>query len=58
MRVTEIGSDKKSRTFYKKFTIATRRTVGGYWQYQLNDPITGSLYEAGKWYSETSLSSA
>jgi hypothetical protein len=32
--------------------------VGGYWQYQLNDPITGSLYEAGKWYSETSLSSA
>ncbi|KAH7064032.1 hypothetical protein BKA63DRAFT_177442 [Paraphoma chrysanthemicola] len=55
MRVTETGADAKIRTFFKKFTIAARRTVSGHWQYQLTDLNTNALYKAGQWYPENSL---
>jgi hypothetical protein len=53
MLVTE-----KERKIYKKFTIADSKLVADHWKYQLNDPITKSLYEAGGWFPESSLTNS
>jgi hypothetical protein len=58
MHVTETGSDGLTRKLYKNFTIAARRIVASHWQYQLNDPVSKSLYEAGKWFPESRLTSS
>ncbi|KAF2824376.1 hypothetical protein CC86DRAFT_408458 [Ophiobolus disseminans] len=58
MRVTEAGTNGELRNIYKRFKIAARRKVTGRWQYQLTDPATNALHEAGKWYPEASLTAS
>lgn len=58
--VTELDTEKKSvsRTFFKNFTVASRLldAVLDTWHYELTDPVTNALWEAGERFSESQLS--
>jgi hypothetical protein len=54
MRVTTTN-DGKTRTYFKKFEVASRRVSLGAKEYRLTDPITYSWWASGDWFGEGSL---